>query len=235
MANLADTNVGFAAEQAPGRSDSEDKFLRARRHSRAVQVLKVALPVIAAVLALGFIVYFYVVTPGPVATGMDGAAYSEGKLVMANPKLEGFTREGRPYKMTAVRAVQALGQQSVVELEEIDATLPLDAETVATVDAARGVYDRDKNTLDISTEVTMTTTGGMSATLQSAFLDIAKGVMRTSEPVNITTNGSTITSDSMSVLDNGKVLVFEKRVRVHLDPAQMKSRQQASGDPDAAP
>jgi lipopolysaccharide export system protein LptC len=121
-----------------------------------------------------------------------------------------------------------------VELEDIDATLPLDADTVATVVTDHGVYDRDKNTLDINTEVRMTTSGGMSATLKSAFLDIGKGVLRTADPVHITTNGSTITSDSMSISDNGKVLVFEKRVRVNIDPVQMKSRQQASGELDAA-
>ena len=58
----------------------------------------------------------------------------------------------------------------------------------------------------------------MVAKLKSAYLDIATGQMTTAEPVDIVLNGTRITSDSMSIAQNGKLLVFDKRVRVNIDP-----------------
>nr|MBA3446934.1 LPS export ABC transporter periplasmic protein LptC [Pseudaminobacter sp.] len=195
-------------------------------------VLKGVLPLLGAVTAIAFVTYSYMATPASVAVRTDGSAISEGKLVMANPKLEGYTKDNRPYSMTAVRAVQDLETEGIVELEGIDARLPIDADNWATIDAARGTYDRDKNTLDIKSEVTVTTSDGMVAKLKSAYLDIGTGGMRTDDPVDIAVDGGTITAQTMSIQENGKILIFENRVRMNIDPKRMKSRQQANGDPD---
>jgi len=69
--------------------------------------------------------------------------------------------------------------------------------------------------------------------LKSAFLDIGKGIMKTDDPVDITRNGSRVTSDTMTVQDNGKVVVFEKRVRVNIDPATMKAAENSDGAANA--
>ncbi len=209
-----------------------EAFLRAQRHSRVVRVLKSTLPLIAAAMALGFLGYSYVMTPGSVAVKADGSAISDGKLVMANPKLDGFTKDNRPYSMTAMRAIQDFQNEGVVLLEGISAKLPIDAENWATIGAESGVYDRDKNTLDIDTEITVTTADGMTAKLQSATLDIGGGGMKTEDPVDIRMDGATITSDTMAIRENGKVLVFERRVRMDIDPQRLKATQQANGDPD---
>ena len=50
------------------------------------------------------------------------------------------------------------------------------------IGAERGVYDREKNTLDIPSAITVKTTDGMTVMLQSAFLEIGKG--------NLTDQGS---------------------------------------------
>ncbi len=205
-------------------------FERARRHSLRVRLLKGALPVLAVLMALGFVGYSYVVKPAAVAISTDGSAYSDGKLVMANPKLDGFTKDNRPYKVTASRAIQDFKNEGIVELEGIAAELPIDADNWALVDAPRGVYDRDKNTLDITSAMTIKTGNGMSVKLKSAHLDMGKGGMKTDDPVDIQLTGAKITSDSMTILENGKVLVFEKRVRMNIDPSRVKAEQDASGD-----
>jgi lipopolysaccharide export system protein LptC len=209
-------------------------FGRAQRHSRLVRLLKFTLPVTAGLIALAFPVYSYLVAPATVTVEADSSAISDGKLVMANPKLNGFTKQNLPYSMTASRAIQDITKQGLVELEGIDATLPVSADVSAKVEAAKGFYDRDKNTLDLTQEITVTTTDGMVAKLKSAFLDMANGSMKTDDPVDIVRNGSRITSETMAVEDNGKVLVFEKRVRVNIDPATMKAANNTSGAANAA-
>lgn len=198
-------------------------FGLAQRHSRRVRALKLVLPLAAAVIAIAFPVYSYLAAPASVDVKADGSAFSDGKLVMANPKLNGFTSKNLPYAMTAVRAVQDAAKQGIVELEGINAKLPIDADNVAVVGAAHGIYDRDANTLALDKDITLTTTDGTVAKLQSAFLDMGKGNMKTDDPVDITRQGSRITADTMKVQDNGKVLIFEKRVRVNIDPAKMKA------------
>lgn len=210
-----------------------DAFGKAQRHSRKVRFLKVAVPVLAIAIAIAFPAYSYLVKPAPVPVKAEGQAFSDGKLVMANPKLDGFTKQNLPYSMKAVRAVQDVARQGVIELEGINAKLPVNDKVTASVDAARGVYDRDGNTLNLTGDVTVTTTDGMVAKFKSAFLEIGKGDMKTDQPVDISSNGSRVTSDSLTVQDGGKVLVFEKRVRVNLDPARLKTEQEKSGDQNA--
>lgn len=234
------TQTPYGGTQAPRRplrpnnSARAAEFHQAQHHSRRVRWLKFLLPSLAAVMAIGFFAYSYVSSPVKVAVDIASSAISDGKLVMASPKLEGFTRDNLPYSMTASRALQNLDTTGVIELEDIDAKLPVDAKNTATIDAAKGVYDRDKNTLDISSDITVTTTDGMVAKLKSAFIDIGRGDLKTGDAVDIAMKGTNITADSMTILENGKVLVFEKRVRMQLDPGKIKAGQQADGDTNAA-
>jgi len=200
-----------------------DAFDRAQRHSRRVRVLKFAVPLAAALIAVAFPVYSYLAAPVSVAVQAEGAAFSNGKLVMANPKLNGFTKQKQPYSMTALRAIQDVNTQGIIELEGIDAKVPVGPDNVAAIKASHGIYDRDGNTMKMTSDVMITTTDGMQAKFKSVFLDMGKGTMKTDDPVDVRSGGSQITADSLSVQDNGKVLVFENRVRVNIDSASMKA------------
>jgi len=58
--------------------------------------------------------------------------------------------------------------------------------------------------------------------LKSAYLDILKGVVRTSDPVSIGMSGLQLEAGSMGVLDHGHVLVFDKQVKMQLDPSRFR-------------
>ena len=107
---------------------------------------------------------------------------------MANPKLDGFTKQNRPYSMSAMRAIQDVSQQGIVELEGIDAKLPVSRKFRGHQRPAR-YYNREKNTLSLTSHVTVKTTDGMTITFQSAFLEIGKGNMKTTDPVDISVAG----------------------------------------------
>jgi lipopolysaccharide export system protein LptC len=230
-----DTQASFAIPIAGDVTHSRvDAFGRAERHSRRVRLLKLALPLAAIGMAAGFVGYSFLSTPVAVSIDTEGSAFTEGKLVMASPKLEGFTKDGRPYLVVASRAIQDFAQQDIINLEGIDAKMPVERDNWARVEAKSGVYDRAANTLDVKSDITVTTTNGMVAKLKSAFLDIRKGSLKTPDPVDIQFNGSKITADSMALLENGKLVIFEKRVRMNIDPVQMKAAQAARGDTNAS-
>lgn len=204
-----------------GHSRDLGDFVTAQRHSRRVRMLKIVLPLLGIAIAAGFAGYSYLITPPKVSVDVAGTALKDGKLVMANPRLDGFTKENLPYSLSAMRAIQEIGNASVISLEQIDANFPVSQTNSATVDAPAGIYDREKNTLDITGEMTVTTTDGMVARLKSAFFDINKGVLTTGQPVDIRTAGSHIAADSMTLSEGGKVMVFQDRVRVTVDRGKM--------------
>ena len=49
-------------------------------------------------------------------------------------------------------------------------------------------------------------------------------MLRTRDPVDISMTGAQIEADAMSVLENGKVLVFEKRVKMNLDSGRFQGK-----------
>ena len=69
---------------------------------------------------------------------------------------------------------------------------------------------------------------------EDAFVDVGKGNLKTDDAVEIALKGTKISADSMSVLENGKVLVFDRRVRMQINPDSIKAAQKANGDTDAA-
>ncbi|MBX3597583.1 MAG: LPS export ABC transporter periplasmic protein LptC [Rhizobiaceae bacterium] len=199
-------------------------FRNAQRHSRRVSRLKVVLPLLAVVIAAGFLGYSYAVTPVKVSLDVADSAISDGKLVMASPKLEGFTKLNKPYSMTALRAYQDLTKPGLIELEDVSAKLPYDEENFATIEASRGFYDQQANTLLLENGLTVSTSDGMSVKLDTAYIDIAKGNLKTDLPVEIQLKGSRIQADSMSIQDQGQRMVFDKRVRMVVEPRDASGR-----------
>lgn len=235
MLARSDETSDAARASAPATQGTRgDAFNRAQRHSRRVRVLKFAVPLLAVAIAVAFPVYSYLKAPLSVSVQADGTAFSDGKLVMANPKLNGFTKQKLPYSLTATRATQDVGQQAVIDLEGINAKLPVATDNIVSVDAAHGIYNRDANTMDLTSEVSVTTTDGLMAKFKSIFLDMGKGSMKTSNPVDVSRGGSRITADSMSVEDNGRLVVFENRVRVNIDPAALKAAGVNGGEQNAS-
>ena len=236
MLARSDDTSDTGAVLAPATQGSlrDDAFDRAQRHSRRVRVLKFAVPLLAAAIAIAFPVYSYLAAPVSISVDAEGSAFSNGKLVMANPKLNGFTKQKLPYSLTATRATQDVGKQGIIDLEGINAKLPVASDNVVAVNAAHGIYDRDNNTMNLTSDVSVTTTDGLEAKFKSVFLDMGKGSMKTDNPVDVSRGGSRITADSMSVEDNGRLVVFENRVRVNIDPASLKAAQAKSGEQNAS-
>lgn len=212
-----------ASAARPEQRRIEDAFVRARRHSRRVRLLKVGLPVAAVVMMAAFFLRSWVVLPDGVTIDLGSTAIEDGRLVMADPRLEGLTGDSRAYRMTATRAIQNIGAADQIDLEGIDATVPFDSGNWMTIRTDAGRFDREGNTLEIDTDITVETDNGIRALLRSAQVDIGAGTLDTSEPVEISMDGGRIQADSLAVRERGAVMIFENRVRMHLDRAPLQS------------
>ncbi|TAN04199.1 MAG: LPS export ABC transporter periplasmic protein LptC [Rhizobiaceae bacterium] len=200
-----------------------DAVRRARRHSVLVRALKFLLPAAAILIALFFFAYSYVFTPAQISVDLFNTGFKDGKLIMADPKLEGFTRNNRPYRVHAAQAIQSMSDPDRIELKKITGRLPISDGNWADVTADEGFYNRDKNTLDIKSKMIVTTTNGMTAKLASAFVEMKNGTMKTPDPVDITMNTTHITAGSMDIEDRGNVLVFNRNVKLVMIPQGKKT------------
>ena len=209
--------------QRGGEGALADAFRRARRHSVLVRTLKFLLPAAAILIALSFFGYSYVFTPAQISIDLLNTGFKDGKLIMSDPKLEGFTRDNRPYRMHAAKAIQSVSDTNLVELQKISARLPISDGNWADVTADKGFYDKEKNTLDIKSTMIVTTSNGVTAKLKSAFVEMKNGTMKTPDPVDITVNTSHITADSMSIENRGQVLVFDRNVKLIMMPQGKKA------------
>jgi lipopolysaccharide export system protein LptC len=215
--------AGQSATGAGGGRDLDEALLQARRHSRRVRRLKILLPATAVLMVAGFVAYSYVGVPEGVSVDLGGTTLEDGRIVMANPELDGFTRDNRAYSMRAERAMQEIGNSSVIELEKIDARLPFDEANWADIEAERGLLDREANTLRLENGMTVRMDNGITARFRSAKVDIAAGGLESSEPVTIEMEGTNISADSMRVTDRGNVMIFENRVRMEIDAQRLQT------------
>ncbi len=203
------------------------------RHSRRVRFFKIALPLLSVAIAAGFAGYSWLLSPTSVAIVVDSSAVRDGKIVMANPKMTGFTSDNLPYAMNAARAVQELSRTGGIELEEIDAKIPIDAGKWAKIVAKTGIYDDESNSLRITSPMTIETSDGLTASLGPSEVDISQGKMRSPSPIRIQQNGATITANGLEVLDKGTVFVFEDKVRVQIDPRTVRGTSEGAGNGNA--
>ena len=201
----------------------EDQFALAERHSRRVHFLKIAFPIAATAGAalLAAVTVFRPASTTGVST--ESVSLSDGRIVIANPKLDGLTGDKRPYAMRAERAFQEIGRDGLIGLEGVTAELPFGTNSTAQLRAGGGFFDNARNVLDLGKDVELKTSDGMTAKLASARIDIAKNSLSTDKQVDISTAGSRITADKLSVSEGGKLLVFETNVRLTIDPKKLNN------------
>lgn len=142
---------------------------------------------------------------------------SGSKITMDAPRLSGFRAGTQPYEMTAASATQDVKNPSVVELQQITGQISLDGGGKAEINARSGIYDSQKESLNLAGDVRVRTDTGYEAKLSSAAVDFKGGRVVSSEPVTVTITEGTISADRLDISDNGKHIVFEGRVHAILD------------------
>lgn len=220
----------------PGQTDLEQqaeqnsrrdavKFKAAKNYSRRVKNLKIGLPVLGACFILIFIIIAgaaqFVQTP----FGVAAIDLTNGKVVMDQPTLSGFTASDAAYEIVADRALQDLTDPKKVLLEKIGATLTLDDGNVVSVSANTGKFDVEGENLNLGAGVRVHMSAGYAAELESAVVDMKSGILRSEMPVFIKADIGEIRADRLEVRDNGRFILFENRVRMVVQPNKMRPQQ----------
>ncbi len=171
------------------------------------------------------------------ALTLSGINLDTREITMDEPHISGFDGTKRAYEVKATKAVQALGNPKVVNLETIDARFAVTEDVRAHLLAKAGVYDADTRKLELSGGISVTTDNGYAGSLEDARVDIEKGAIFTDAGVALEGKEGSITADSLEVLDRGKHIFFRGNVKVRFDPPEetAEADEPAAGGPKAGP
>jgi len=195
---------------------------KAARHSRHVRLLKFGLPTLAILSVAGFFIIMAINRGGdglPALT-LSGINLDTREITMDKPHISGFDGTKQSYEVNAAKAVQALGNPKVVNLETIDANFAVADDVRAHLLAKSGIYDANTQKLQLDGGIDITTTNGYTGRLDHADIEIEKGTVFSDTGVDLAGKEGRITADGIEVLDHGKHIFFRGNVKVHFTPPE---------------
>jgi lipopolysaccharide export system protein LptC len=211
------------------RADSDRAFRAARRHSRTVRILRVALP-IAVVGALAVTVLMTYLNPlrmiGSLPVNIDKLVVSGTKITMEKPRLAGFTHDARAYEMSAEAAQQDLTKPDLVELHNLHAKLQMQDKSTMTMSAANGLYNAKTEMLKLENILLLDKT--YEGRLSEATIDISKGNVVSNAPVELRMLRGTLNANHLEVVDSGDLVRFTQGVTLDLTNLNQSSSPEGS-------
>lgn len=197
-------------------------FDEAMRHSRRVRFLRKAIPItIVGTLTLMLVARVYNPFRSSIPdVQVSSVGVSGSKLTMEMPKLSGFKKDNKAYEMTASAASQDIKSPSIVELTEPTARIEMQKGSWVRLTAAKGLYDTVTEKLHVNEKVTVRSDSGLDMRLREAKVDFKTGNMATDQPVEVDMPDGWVRSERMNVTENGKIIIFEGRVRSEFKAAQ---------------
>ncbi len=203
-----------------GRADGNRAFRAAVRHSRHVRVLRLAIPITAAVVLVAAAAFSFLFKPLRMLTSLPvdiGSMVVSGtKIMMHQPRLSGVTRDNRKYDMVAQAAAQDVTKPDMVELQGVHATMEMRDKVTFETTANGGLYNTKTEHLTLNQNVVVTSSSGYQAFLNEAVVDVRASKIVSEKPVEVKTATWTITANRMEVTESGDLVRFDHGVFVTL-------------------
>ncbi|MDO8875520.1 MAG: LPS export ABC transporter periplasmic protein LptC [Pseudolabrys sp.] len=201
------------------RGDSERAFRAARRHSRFVRFLRIALPAAVVFITIGMSLVTWLnplrlLTALPV--NIDDLVVSGTKITMEQPRVNGFTNDKRAYEFTAEAAAQDLTKPDIVELRNINAKIEMEDKSTMNMKADTGVYDTKRESLKLDGNILLRSTSGNTGKLTEATIDVRKGNVVSDRPVELEMLQGILNANKLEVVDSGTLVRFHGGVSMVL-------------------
>lgn len=207
------------------RTNGARVFREAAKHTRFVVFLRVAIP--AAIAGIAVIIFlasylstFKLLSAFPIDVGK--VSISGTKVTMESPRVNGYTADARPYRLTARASVQDLDRPDILELKDLEGHNDLKDGQHVTLTSINGIYDSKHETLKLRDHIVATSTSGVVGHFSEATVDMPTGNVVSDSPVEINLpNDGLLNADRMKSEQNGDVITFSGSVELTLKPEQM--------------
>ncbi len=197
------------------RGDSERAFRSARRHSRAVRILRIAIPlaVVVGLTGLSLVTYFNPLRLlAKLPINVNDLVVSGTKITMEKPRLSGFTKDERAYELTAEAAAQDLTKPDIVELRNIHAKLQMRDKSMMEMSADIGTYNTKLETLRLESNILLSSSTGNKGRLSEAIIDVRKGNVISDQPVELEMLQGRLNAKRLEITDSGDLVRFYEGV-----------------------
>ena len=201
------------------RGDAERAFRAARRHSRLVHILRIAVPatVVTGLIIVTLITYFNPLRMlARLPINIDNLVVSGTKVTMEQPRLSGFTSDARAYELTADTAAQDMTKPDIVELRNIRAKVEMQDKSSMEMTAVTGIYDAKGETLKLDRDIRLSSSTGYQGRLSEALIDIRKGNVVSEHPVELKMLQGTLNANRLTIVESGEIMRFHGGVVMDL-------------------
>ena len=218
---------GTHAFRALARRDGERMYRRAMRHSRNVRVLRVAIPLTIALGTIATVVVMTWLDPlralAKLPVDAAGLVVSGTKITMQQPRMAGFTKDSRPYVVTATAATQDLLNPDTLELQDIHAVMEMVDKSRFDLKAKSGLYDTKNEKLALQTNIVVTSNRYI-AFMSQAQVNVRAGHVVTERPVEVKMQQGTINGNRMELFNSGDLIRFDRGVTMLVDGSATEVR-----------
>jgi lipopolysaccharide export system protein LptC len=235
------SDPALRGDWARSRSKSGERaFHAARRHSRLVRALRVALPAAVALVAAAVVLVTYF-NPlrmlGKLPVDVGNLVVAGTRITMEQPRLSGFTRDARAYELSAEAAAQDMTKPDLIELKKIQARVELQDKSTVEMSALSGVYDSKAEVLKLDQDILLRSSAGYEGRLSEATIDIRKGNVVSQHPVELKLLQGTLDARRLEIRDSGDLIRFDGGVRlvVMLNGAAERASASPTAETGASP
>lgn len=205
--------AGLAETTPPPRLSLRD------RYSIFVGLMKILLPALAAAIVLLVVAWPQLNIETGFHLGLSDLSLEDAeRLTMLNARFDGSDDKNQPYRLTADLATQRPGNEDMIDLEHPEGDMTLASGTWLALTARSGQYNRDREILYLTGDVSLFHDGGFELRSESARIDLKRGTASGDRPVEGQGSAGLISGQGFQVLDRGDRIIFAGRSRLVLFP-----------------
>lgn len=198
-----------------------------RRYSQIVDLLRFLLPATALLLIILVIAWPQVIGGYGsliLPTFARGLVDRADVMRMHQPRYVGRTGDAEPYEVTAVSAYLDPTQPNQIYLDQLAADLATAGDLQMHLTAVTATYDRAREKLDLAGGIEVVTSDGYQFQTESAHINLRLGRVIGQRPVAGQGPAGQLSAERFAISDGGKLLRFDGRVKMLLQPPPGKGR-----------
>lgn len=194
---------------------------RTVRRQRMFRLLKIVVPA-----ATGLIIVLSLFWPQLVGRDSridiavpDAARERDGQPeAIVNATYSGIDREGRPFSIRATSVRNTEGDSAALQLIKPDAQIAMKDGSVLTIAADQGLYQRDRDSLELQGEVTLRRDGDLTVVTERANIDLRASSASGDQPVGATSPYGTLSGTGFRIASGGDTVFVNGPAKMEIVP-----------------
>jgi len=197
------------------------------RYSSFVRAMKFILPTVALLLVGLIIAWPYIDVPDArFRIGFADLKVREADdPSMVNPRYLGTDDSNQPYSITAEIARKLAETGNVIELDSPKADIELEDGTWLVLTAAKGIYGRTAESLDLEGSVVLYHDSGYEFLTEKAKIDLERSIAEGDVPVRGQGPFGNLQAEGFRLVDKGKTIYFTGKSKLVIYPGAGKAGQ----------